>query len=183
MWERIWSGGSGLFLVTHGERQSKQSNPVEAEIIREILAAGERLGRLEPASVGIVMPHRAQRSLLKSVLSGYSEAVDVMDTVERLQGGERDTILVSATASDPAAIGARAEFILNLNRANVAFSRAKRRLVVVCAETLLAHIPPEVEHYDAAVLWKSLRSLCSETVGTTSVAGYSVTILTARRGG
>jgi superfamily I DNA and/or RNA helicase len=101
-----------------------------------------------------------------------------MDTVERLQGGERETIIVSATASDPAAIAARAEFILNLNRANVAFSRAKRRLIVVCAESLLEHIPPEVEHYGAAVLWKSLRSLCTHVVSEVSVGKYRAAITT-----
>ncbi|HTE19329.1 MAG TPA: hypothetical protein VK689_13225 [Armatimonadota bacterium] len=88
------------------------------------------------------------------------------------------TILVSATCSDPAAIQARAEFLLSLNRANVAFSRAKQRLVVVCAETLLAHIPPELEHYQAALLWKSLRALCSETVAEVPIGEHRVGLLT-----
>jgi len=161
-WDRLWEGDGGLYLVTHDERTSKQSNPVEAGIIREILAAGERLGKLTPSSVGIVMPHRSQRSLLKGVLAEHGEAVDVLDTVERLQGGERETIIVSATASDPVAIGAKAEFILNLNRANVAFSRAKTRLIVVCADTLLDYMPAEIEHYEAALLWKTLRRLCAD---------------------
>lgn len=177
-WERLWREPGGLFLVTHSERQSKQSNPVEAAIIGAILAAGERLQRLERGSVGIVMPHRAQRSLLKGCLNQYGEAVDVIDTVERLQGGEQDTVLVSATASDPLAIGARAEFVLSLNRANVAFSRARRRLVVVCAETLLAHIPPEVAQYEAALLWKSLRSLCSELVAEIHIGEHTVRLQT-----
>jgi superfamily I DNA and/or RNA helicase len=161
-----------MFLVTHSERSSKQSNPVEAEIIRSCLQAGARLGKLGAGSVGIVMPHRAQRALLKGVLSEHAEAVDVLDTVERLQGGERETVIVSATTSDPAAIGARAEFILNLNRANVAFSRAKARLIVVCAETLLSYIPAEVEHYQASVLWKSLPAVCTHAIGEVPVGPH-----------
>ena len=161
--------------VTHEESASKQSNPTEAEIIAQILAAA---GPLPPGSVGVVVPHRAQRALLKSALEG-DPAVDVIDTVERLQGGERPTIIVSATASDPAAINARAEFILGLNRANVAFSRAQRRLVVVCSERLIAHLPPSAEHYAEAMLWKSLRAACSEFVGRAEVGGHGVRVWTA----
>jgi hypothetical protein len=175
-WDHLWAGEGGLFLVTHSERASKGSNLVEAAILQEILAAGAGLGKLTPASVGIVTPHRAQRSLLKTALADYTEAVDVLDTVERLQGGERDTILVSATCSDPAAIQARADFLLSLNRANVAFSRAKKRLIVICAETLLSHIPPEIEHYQAAMLWKSLRSLCCRPIAEEQLGQHQVTL-------
>ena len=174
-WNTVWQEPTGLYLVVHSERQSKQSNRVEAQILREILAAG---GNLAAGSVGVVMPHRAQRSLLTEYLAAFQEAVDVLDTVERLQGGERDTIIVSATSSDPTAISAHEEFILNLNRANVAFSRAKKRLIVVCAETLLDHIPPEIEHYQAALLWKSLRSLCTRALASAEVNAHRVEIRT-----
>jgi superfamily I DNA and/or RNA helicase len=76
--------------------------------------------------------------------------VGVVDTVERLQGGERDTIIVSATASEPSAIASSADFILDLNRSNVAFSRVRHRLIVVCSATLLDHIPSDIEQYDNA---------------------------------
>ena len=175
VWHRIWRDPTGLFLITHEECASKQSNPTETEIIAKILAAA---GPLPPGTVGVVVPHRAQRALLKTALEG-EPAVDVIDTVERLQGGERPTIIVSATASDPAAINARAEFILGLNRANVAFSRAQRRLVVVCSERLIAHLPPSAEHYAEAMLWKSLRAACSEFVGRAEVGGHGVRVWTA----
>ena len=175
VWQRLWREPTGLFLVTHAEAASKQSNPLEAEIIARILEGAEQL----PAgSVGVVVPHRAQRTLLKTLLSG-DPAVDVIDTVERLQGGERPTIIVSATASDPAAINARAEFILGLNRANVAFSRAQQRLIVVCSERLIAHLPPSAEHYAEAMLWKALREACSEPVGQAEMGGHAVHVWTA----
>ncbi len=175
LWQRLWWPPTGLFLVTHNESTSKQSNPVEAEIIAQILAAA---GPILPGSVGVVVPHRAQRALLKTTLAD-NPAVSVIDTVERLQGGERPTIIVSATASDPAAINARAEFILGLNRANVAFSRAQQRLIVVCSERLLAHLPPSAEHYAEAMLWKSLRTACSNFVGDADINGFQVRVWTA----
>jgi hypothetical protein len=102
----------------------------------------------------------------------------VIDTVERLQGDERPTVIVSATASDASAIGRSVEFILNLNRANVAFSRTEDRLIVVCSQTLLDHMPVEVEHYESALLWKSLRALCVREVAVAGIDGHSVRILT-----
>ena len=169
-WQRIWQHATGLYLVVHNERQSRKSNVLEADIIEEILNAGEPQPQ---ASIGIVTPHRAQRTLLTSRV-GQNAAVDVVDTVERLQGGERPTIIVSATASDSAAISASAEFILDLNRSNVAFSRAQERLIVVCSESLLNHIPAELEQYDSTLLWKSLRQICSVQLATLVMSGYTV---------
>jgi hypothetical protein len=173
-WESVWRGATGLYLVLHSERQSKQSNPLEAEVIERVLEAGEP----PDGSVAIVTPHRAQRTLLRSRLTEGDGPVDLVDTVERLQGGERPTVIVSGTASDPAAISTNVEFILDLNRSNVAFSRAQERLTVVCSEALLDHIAPEVEHYQAAMLWKSLRALCSRLVATETVDGHTVRIYT-----
>jgi hypothetical protein len=178
VWSHIWRWNIGLFLVVHDEDGSKRSNEVELAVVEQLLASAPKL----PAgSVAIITPHRAQRSLFNSRLSGHTgdgKPVDVIDTVERLQGGERPTVIVSATVSDPTSIEANVEFILDLNRANVAFSRVQDRLVVVCSRTLLNHIPAEVEHYQSAMLWKSLRELCSVHVAETHVNGHHVQILT-----
>jgi hypothetical protein len=84
---------------------------------------------------------------------------------------------ISGTESGPHSIGAAAGFILNLNHANVAFSRTQERLIVVCADTLLDHIPPELEDYESAMLWKSLRNLCSRVVFRAAVQGHAVRVL------
>lgn len=172
-WGDIWAPQNGLVLVTHSERNSRQSNPLEGEIIRQILQA--RASHPDD-SIAVITPHRAQRALLRGALAEFGQAVTVIDTVERLQGGERPTIFVSGTESDPHAIGAAASFILNLNRANVAFSRTQERLVVVCADTLLDHIPTELEDYESALLWKSLRGLCNRLVFNTDLNGVRVRV-------
>jgi hypothetical protein len=175
-WASIWSEPTGLVLAVHSERTSRHSNPVEAEIIRQALAAAPQQA---PNSVAVITPHRAQRSLLKTTFAQHGIAVGLVDTVERLQGGEKPTIIVSGTESDPRSIGAAASFILNLNRANVAFSRTQQRLIVVCAETLLDHIPPELEDYESAMLWKSLRNLCSRLILADTVGFIKVSTLEA----
>lgn len=175
-WEQLLQGTKGLYLVLHSERESKRSNQIEVEIIKQILDAG---GELPDNSTAILTPHRAQRSLLKKELeTDYGKAVDVIDTVEKVQGGERDNVIVSATASNQSAIGKNVEFILSLNRSNVAFSRAKKRLIIVCSKTLLDYIPTELENYEEAILWKTLRSQCSELIFTEQIAGHTVDVFT-----
>jgi hypothetical protein len=177
LWHSIWRWNIGVFLVVHSEDGSKRSNETELEIVNQILQAAPPL---PPRSVAVITPHRAQRSLFTSRLTvshGDDQAVDTIDTVERLQGGERPTVIVSATVSDPTAIESNVEFILDLNRANVAFSRVQQRLIVVCSQTLLNHIPAEVEHYQAAILWKALRELCTVEIGRVNVGRHIARLL------
>ncbi len=101
-----------------------------------------------------------------------------VDTVERLQGGEKPTIIVSGTESDPHSIGAAASFIVNLNRADVAFSRTQERLIVVCADTLLDHIPPELEDYEIPRCFGNHFATYGSTgILATNVAGYNVRVM------
>lgn len=175
-WSEIWRWNVGLFLVIHDEDGSRRSNAIEVEIVEQILAAAPPLAA---NSVAVITPHRAQRSLLATRLAahtGLEGCVGVIDTVERLQGGERPTVIVSGTVSDPTAVAANAGFVLNLNRANVAFSRVQDRLIVVCSRALLDHIPAEIEHYESAALWKALRDLCSELFAETNVGGRRVRV-------
>jgi predicted metalloenzyme YecM len=68
------------------------------------------------------------------------------------------------------------QFILDLNRSNVAFSRVKDRLIVVCASSLLDHIPDDLEQYDETMLWKALRSTCSRLLAELEVDGHRVRV-------
>lgn len=172
----IWEQDTGLFLMSHSERESRVSNPFEAQLIQQLLDQDEA-GELEDNSVAVLTPHTAQRSHLQEILADELDGcVEVVDTVERLQGGECENIIVSATASDPTGIGSNEDFLLDLNRSNVAFSRTEQRLIVICAESFLNHIPPEIEDYNAAMLWKSLRSLCSAEIGATEFDGHQISV-------
>jgi hypothetical protein len=172
-WSWIWSQPSGIYLVLHDERSSRQSNALEVEIERRILAAGDAL---PDGAVAIVTPHRAQRTLLRRELADFAGPVDVIDTVEKLQGNERETVIVSGSASDPSAIGATAEFILGLKRSNVAFSRPRARLIVVCAASLLNHISADADLYQEALLWKSLRTVCEHVAMRCVINGHAVRV-------
>lgn len=167
----LWKN-KGVFLVVHDEKGSRKSNEFEGRLIHDILAArGVEEHEVRPRTVSVITPHRAQRGLLKNLLNpefGYH--IKLIDTVERLQGGECETIIVSGTQSDTGTISENAEFILDLNRTNVIFSRAQERLIIVCSRGLLDSMPADIEDYRSAWLWKHLRSVCDTTV--LDVPGY-----------
>ena len=168
----VMEAPEGLFLVLHDERASKAHNPFEGDLIRRLLDAD-----LDDDSVALITPHRAQRSYLQGRFGDHS-AVGLADTVNRLQGGERPSIVVSGTVSDPAAVARRAGFVLGLERANVAFSRPQERLVVVASRALVDHIPADLDHYEAAMLWKNLRAICTRRLAEGSEGGHGFVILT-----
>jgi hypothetical protein len=175
-WEKIWDGPYGLFLVLHSERQSQKFNKLEAEIIERIIEAGMPQ---EDGSIAVVTPHRAQRSLLMAKLQGdYQRSVSVIDTVEHLQGRERPTVILSATESDISYISSNVGFILDLNRSNVAFSRSRDRLIVVCSEELINYIPADYDEYESTMLWKALRSVCSRLIANIELDDHRVQMLT-----
>ncbi|MEZ4458633.1 MAG: AAA domain-containing protein [bacterium] len=169
-----WKSGS-LFLLLHDESNSKNANRFEVAIVEILLGSATDLPR---QSIAVMTPHRAQRAALKDALAEFSDKIAMIDTVERLQGGECQTIVFSATVSDPVAITQNESFILDLNRSNVAFSRTKERLFVVCSQALLDHMPESVEAYEAAILWKLLRQRCTKLVTRFEVDGRVVQVLT-----
>ena len=173
----IWRH-EGIFLVVHDESGSRKLNGFEVGLIRDIIASRPGSKRdIKPESISIITPHRAQRGALKTSLTeDYGDQIKMIDTVERLQGGECETIIVSGTQSDMNAIGQSAEFILNLNRTNVIFSRAKERLIVVCSMNLLDSVPADIEDYNSSWLWKRLRSMCDTEMLKVEGHGHQVSV-------
>jgi hypothetical protein len=101
--------------------------------------------------VGVVTPHRAQRALivrrLREIFPTHDfQKIDAaVDTVERFQGGQRDTIIISFGVGDPDLISAEESFLLQLERTNVAISRARAKCVLVISEDLAYHLPSDRE--------------------------------------
>ena len=144
-------------LIVHDQAESFQSNPVEAKIVDALVRS------VQPKSVGVVTPHNAQRGVVKNLLlEGYEEVR--VDTVERYQGGEGDFIIISSTVSDPDYVRTESDFLLNLNRINVAISRMKKKLVIVASRSIFEFMPQDARDYDKALLWRGI----AQTVGFTA---------------
>lgn len=156
--------------LTYRDGKSGQANEFEARLVAAALWAARRFVRQGLAGrsdetpgeladqkyfwtrmVGVVTPHRAQRAavtrLLRETFPDDDPVLieDAVDTVERFQGGERDLILVSFGVGDPDVIESEEEFLLGLNRTNVAISRARAKAVVIVSNELSYHLPEDVE--------------------------------------
>jgi hypothetical protein len=101
--------------------------------------------------VGVVTPHRAQRALivqrLREIFPTHDlQAIDAaVDTVERFQGGQRDTIIISFGVGDPDLISEEESFLLQFERTNVAISRARAKCILVISDDLAYHLPSDRE--------------------------------------
>ena len=99
--------------------------------IREVEKAAEVIQELDDMKidmrdVGIITTYRAQqRNLVKRIKANRSHWSLEISTVDSYQGREKDIIIYSVTGTRDL------EFIEDVNRLNVAFTRAKKKLIVI----------------------------------------------------
>jgi DNA replication ATP-dependent helicase Dna2 len=130
----------------------------EAQLCADLVAELVRRHGVAPAEIAVIAPFRAQVRLIRSALqkAGLADDALVVDTVERVQGQEREVILLSLAVGDPAASEARGTFFLTRNRLNVALSRARSKAIVVGSIGAFRALPMDPEGLAAASVLKSL---------------------------
>lgn len=145
-----------IVFIEHDEMAAQQFNELELALVTPLAAAcQEHLELKGTDGLGVVVPHRAQRALPQDYFPRLA-AYEAIDTVERFQGGERDVIIVSATASDSDFVLAEADFLLDSNRLNVAISRPRKKLVVVASRSITGLLVSDLETFERALVWKPL---------------------------
>lgn len=108
----------------------------EADFISKTIEHYLELG-LTADKIAVLAPFRAQAANIKRALRSKTSINEdnrkniAIDTVDKMQGQERDVIIFSLTAGDPAYLTEMADFLYNPNKLNVAFSRAKYKLIIV----------------------------------------------------
>lgn len=157
-------------------------NPIEAELVAlltdrlsQTLLQEMKDKSLQPYSPGdfvrrglaVLAPHRAQNSAIRQALSqrgfdGRRRPMPLVDTVEKMQGKEREVILVSYGVADEEYAIAEAQFLLSRNRFNVAATRAERKLIVLCSDTVLDAVPTDRRTLLEAMMLKEFRHYCSD---------------------
>ena len=113
-----------------------QASEAEAEAAAAIVA--EYIGKgLEAKDVAVIAPFRAQVAAVRRAIRKL-ESIDeadklqvAVDTVDKMQGQEREVIIYSMTAGDAEYAMEMADFLYNPNKLNVAFSRAKSKLIIL----------------------------------------------------
>ncbi|MGC8801088.1 MAG: AAA domain-containing protein [Chloroflexus sp.] len=173
-----------LVVIVHDEAQSQDVNLFEAQLIRPLIETlVGQLGLDARSGIGIVVPHRAQRLVLREQLPNLMQQLLIehdgatVDTVERFQGDERDVIIVSATESDPNYLRVSGAFLLDPRRLNVALSRARHKLILIAARTVFQFFANDEEIFQHAQLWKRLlRDTCRTRIWSGEYAGVPVEV-------
>lgn len=127
---------SAVFIPTT-DRTAKTRNYRDAQHVLELCKTAQTMG-LALSDIGIVTPYRAQgraiRTLLARSFGREIASTVVADTVERMQGQERELIIVSLASGDEEFIGAVAEFFFQPERLNVSITRAMTKLIIIGPE-------------------------------------------------
>ena len=151
-----------VFLEMEHCTAERYSNE-EAVLVADLLVALRRTG-FSLAEVAVVVPFRRQARRIRASLNARRAllpqdiAACVIDTVERMQGQEREVVIVSMTASEPAYVRGLLDFILQPQRLNVAVTRARSKVIVLASEQLALAEPMDPDACELVDLWKSLRA-------------------------
>jgi DNA replication ATP-dependent helicase Dna2 len=115
------------------ENKSKTEAVLISEFIEELIKCG-----VKPTDIGVIAPYRPQITLIKTELRKICSVSDniIVETVERIQGQERDVFIFSLTRSNLDTSIEDLDFFFTPNRLNVALTRAKCKRIVVASETL-----------------------------------------------
>lgn len=135
--------GTGLRMVQVDHSGNQSESPEEvgkiAELIAHLLEAGSswtsqtgEIAPLKPSDILVVAPYNAQVSALRKNLP----AGVPVGTVDKFQGQEAPVVFYSMATSTPEDAPRGMEFLYNLNRLNVATSRARCVAVIVASPAL-----------------------------------------------
>lgn len=171
-----------IVVLVHDGPAAATSNPFEAALAaRFAIELAERIGDgtppLAPSEfwseiAAVVSPHRAQNAAIRSLLPAPWKADAFVETVDRIQGKERDAVILSYCVADPEFALAEADFIFSPERLNVASTRARTKLILLISRRLLEAAPAEQEMMDKAELLREFVYAC-DLVGETNIEGPS----------
>ncbi len=158
--DEVLAPGQPVVWLRIDHQQPGQRSPVEASAVADLVADLVQQHGVPAAEIAVIAPFRAQVRLLRSAIQQKqlrgSEDI-VVDTVERIQGQEREAVIVSLTTGDPQAVRGRGAFHLSSHRLNVALSRARSKAVLVASAHAFTALPADPEGLRMAARGKALR--------------------------
>lgn len=161
-----------ICVLVHDGPNAATRNPFEAAIVgrltntlRRTIPDGAGVAPCAPREfwrerMAIVSPHRAHNHEIAAAI-GLLDETPFVETVDRIQGKERDCVILSYCVSDAEFALAEAQFIYSPERLNVATTRARSKLIVIISRQLLNAIPPDQEILDQAELLREFVFSCS----------------------
>jgi len=162
--DRLIDPDRPVTLAIMDHRGHRQEYEPEADIIARIACRMITHFAVQPQQMALISPHRAQNNLISARLSDLIEGTDhelpLIDTVERVQGAERDVIIFGFTTSDRDSMMSR--FLNNPNRFNVVMTRARKKLIVIGSQSFFSAIPDRENDLGNNACFKEFYGHCKE---------------------
>ena len=151
-----------LIWITRGESSGGRESDEEADVVNQLIQALFE-GGIDFDQIGVVAPFRKQgrhirrRLKVNHRLPKDKVASCVIDTVERMQGQEREVIIIATSAADLDFLYRIADFIYMPERLNVSVTRARSKAIVIAHDVFLDVVHEDAHIRDALDIWRSLR--------------------------
>jgi len=125
-----------VFVDTNDDRREDKHfvNPGEVSIIKDILKGCQSIGI---NSIMVITPYKQQERMLQLQLQQQDVQAIRIGTVDKFQGQEAEVAIISMVRSNTKQDYHEAIGFLNNSRACVAFSRGKRKTIIVGDQTTL----------------------------------------------
>ncbi len=163
-WDFVLDPASPAVFLDLCHQNTNVRSRVEAETVLELVLS-LLIREVSPDEIGVVVPYRAQSRLIRSLMRRNLMDEDVLqrlvvDTVERMQGQEREVMLVSFATASPKFAAQVADFLFQPQRLNVAVTRARSKLILVGSHHLLAADQFAPQHKESLDMLRDLINSC-----------------------
>ena len=136
-YDAVFANNTPFIYIKSPGINARTQNDQEAELVTELITTAIQAG-IAPVDIGVVTPYRNQVKTIKNKLAKtqglFSSKSVVIETVERMQGQEREMIILSMCSTDEQFIQSMAEFLLQPQRLNVAITRPMTKLIIIGPE-------------------------------------------------
>jgi DNA replication ATP-dependent helicase Dna2 len=146
--------GDSHKLILHNVFDAQGRSPFEARLVAE-LVFDLLQNNVKLNDIGIMSPYRAQvREIKKKVIEVIPKAINkpfetlFVDTVDGMQGQERNYIIYSLANSHPLESMRRLDFFYSPNRLNVAITRAIKKCIVIANYKVFDIIDEELNDHE-----------------------------------
>ncbi|MBT3322466.1 MAG: AAA family ATPase [Anaerolineae bacterium] len=166
LWDDVIEPESPAVFVDLCHRNTTVRSQTEADVIVSLIQALRKRG-LPPEEIGVVVPYRAQSRLIRSLFRRVEPDEKILgqlivDTVERMQGQEREVVMVSFATASPVFAEQLADFLFQPQRLNVAVTRPRSKLILVGSHHLFSAEPVDREKAASFELMRSLVAACDQ---------------------
>ena len=146
-WDFVLDPESPAVFLDLCHQNTTVRSRIEADVVMELILS-LFMRDVSPEDIGVVVPYRAQSRLIRSLIRRNlldSELANrlVVDTVERMQGQEREVVIVSFATASAKFAAQMADFLFQPQRLNVAVTRPRTKLILVGSHHML-----DADQYD-----------------------------------